>query len=60
MGVAWSIDQTLLVSAVPTVVAALAVGGIGRIQARRVQPPHASEREFAVEHNPSIPSDKKA
>jgi AAHS family 4-hydroxybenzoate transporter-like MFS transporter len=60
MGMAWSVDQTLLVSAVPTVVAALAVGGLGRIQARRAQPPSSSEREFAVEHNTSIPLDKKA
>jgi AAHS family 4-hydroxybenzoate transporter-like MFS transporter len=60
MGMAWSVDQTLLVSAVPTVVAALAVGGLGRIQARHAQPPSSSEREFAVEHNTSIPLDKKA
>jgi len=42
------------------VVAALAVGGLGRIQARRAQPPHASERKFTVEHDTSIPSDKNA
>jgi AAHS family 4-hydroxybenzoate transporter-like MFS transporter len=35
MALAWSVDQTLLVSAVPTVLAAVAVGGLGRIHARR-------------------------
>jgi AAHS family 4-hydroxybenzoate transporter-like MFS transporter len=35
MALAWSVDQTLLVSAVPTVLAAVAVGGLGRIHGRR-------------------------
>jgi MFS transporter, AAHS family, 4-hydroxybenzoate transporter len=37
MALAWSVDQTLLVSAVPTVLAAVAVGGLGRIHGRRVK-----------------------
>ncbi|KAE8758768.1 MULTISPECIES: MFS transporter [Paraburkholderia] len=37
MALAWSVDQTLLVSAVPTVLAAVAVGSLGRLHERRVK-----------------------
>jgi AAHS family 4-hydroxybenzoate transporter-like MFS transporter len=37
MALAWSVDRTLLVSAVPTVLAAVAVGSLGRLHERRVK-----------------------
>jgi len=37
MVLAWSVDQTLLLSAVPSVLAAVAVGSLGRLHERRVK-----------------------
>jgi AAHS family 4-hydroxybenzoate transporter-like MFS transporter len=60
MALMWSVDQTLLVSAVPTVLAAAAVGGLGRIQGRRIKQVQASGGRLQVRHPPSDPLDKKA
>jgi AAHS family 4-hydroxybenzoate transporter-like MFS transporter len=45
IALAWSVDQTLLVSAVPTVLAAVAVGGVGRIHGQRVKQIEFSRRD---------------
>jgi AAHS family 4-hydroxybenzoate transporter-like MFS transporter len=60
MALMWSVDQTLLVSAVPTVLAAAAVGGLGRIHGRRIKQIQDSGGKLQVRHPLSDPQDKKA
>jgi AAHS family 4-hydroxybenzoate transporter-like MFS transporter len=60
MALAWSVDRTLLVSAVPTVLAAVAVGSLGRLHERRVKLIPASGEKVPVRHGTSNPLDKQA
>ncbi|MFM0129546.1 MFS transporter [Paraburkholderia sediminicola] len=60
MALAWSVDRTLLVSAVPTVLAAVAVGSLGRLHERRVKRIPASGGKVPVRNNTSNPLDKEA
>jgi AAHS family 4-hydroxybenzoate transporter-like MFS transporter len=60
MALAWSVDRTLLVSAVPTVLAAVAVGTLGRLRERRVKQIPAYPETFPVRHNTTNPLDKEA
>ncbi|MGA9918393.1 MAG: MFS transporter [Paraburkholderia sp.] len=60
MALAWSIDRTLLVSAVPTVLAAVAVGSLGRLHERRVKLIPACGEQAPVRHSASDPLDKQA
>jgi AAHS family 4-hydroxybenzoate transporter-like MFS transporter len=60
MALAWSVDRTLLVSAVPTVLAAVAVGSLARLHERRVTQTPAPAEKAPGRHNPSTPVDKKA
>jgi MFS transporter, AAHS family, 4-hydroxybenzoate transporter len=57
MALAWSVDRTLLVSAVPTVLAAVAVGGLGRIHGLRVKQIPISGEKVPVRHSTSNPLD---
>jgi AAHS family 4-hydroxybenzoate transporter-like MFS transporter len=60
MALAWSVDRTLLVSAVPTVLAAVAVGTLGRLHERRVKQIPAYPETLPVRHNTTNPLDKEA
>ncbi|NPT56498.1 MFS transporter [Paraburkholderia elongata] len=60
MALAWSVDRTLLVSAVPTVLAAVAVGSLGRLHERRIKQIPASAEKLPVHHSTSNPLDEKA
>ncbi|NPT43026.1 MFS transporter [Paraburkholderia sp. 1N] len=60
MALAWSVDRTLLVSAVPTVLAAVAVGNLGRLHERRVKRIPASGENVPARHGTSNPLDKQA
>jgi AAHS family 4-hydroxybenzoate transporter-like MFS transporter len=60
MVLAWSVDQTLLVSAVPSVLAAVAVGSLGCLHERRVKEIPASGEKVPVRHSTSSQLDKKA
>ncbi|MFM0279388.1 MFS transporter [Paraburkholderia sediminicola] len=59
MALAWSVDRTLLVSAVPTVLAAVAVGSLGRLRERHVKLIPVSEEQVPVRHSTSNPLDNK-
>jgi len=60
MTLAWSVDRTLLVSAVPTVLAAVAIGSLARLHERRVPQTPAPAENAPGRHNTSTPVDKKA
>ena len=48
IALAAGVDQTLLVAAVPTVLAAVAVGGLGRIHARQRKPLVGTETDYST------------
>jgi AAHS family 4-hydroxybenzoate transporter-like MFS transporter len=56
----WSVDRTLLVSAVPTVLAAVAVGTLGRIHGHRVKEISFADERVSDRHNSSHSLDRKA
>jgi AAHS family 4-hydroxybenzoate transporter-like MFS transporter len=60
MALMWSVDRTLLVSAVPTVLAAVAVGTLGRIHGHRVKEISFAEERVSDRHNSSHSLDRKA
>jgi AAHS family 4-hydroxybenzoate transporter-like MFS transporter len=58
MAFAWSVNQTLLLSALPTLLAAVAVGTLGRLHGRRVKQHATSCEDVPLRHNASNPLDR--